>query len=260
MPKDRGIDKIERYFGNFTELITDKIKKQGKVKILDAGCGYGVAMMGFVKRFGDKVEMIGYNYSKKDGNLEIMKKETIKKKIFTKDEINQIKNIPKIVYCDASKKLPFKNNTFDFIYSMASVYLYDDKIHFLEECNRVLKRGGIARISVAFFEHKKIYNKEKGTKKKEWILLPKYYRYFWEIWDNGKEIKVWDYCKKIKGLKVVGKNKESKQYLEIKKQLKLDFKLKFVSSVDLNFIWKKFGGIKSIYTTQKEFKPRWKVI
>jgi ubiquinone/menaquinone biosynthesis C-methylase UbiE len=259
MPKDRGIEHIERYFGDFTKLVAKKIKKQGKVKILDAGCGFGVAMMGFVKRFGDKVEMIGYNYSKKDGNLEIMKEEAIKKKIFTKEEISKIKNIPKILYIDASKKLPFSDNTFDFIYSMASVYLYDDKIHFLEECNRILKKDGIARISVSFFEHKKIYLQRKGSKKKVWITLPKYYRYFWEVWDKGKEVPIWKYCKKIKGLKVVGKNKESKQYLEIKKQKKLDFKLKFVSSVDLNFIWKSFGGIKSIYTTQRKFRPKWKV-
>ncbi|MCX6750161.1 MAG: class I SAM-dependent methyltransferase [Candidatus Pacearchaeota archaeon] len=259
MPKDRGIEHIERYFGDFTKLVAKKIKKQGKVKILDAGCGFGVAMMGFIKIFWDKVEIVGYNYSKKDGNLETMKKEAIEKKIFTKEEVDKIKNLPKILYIDASQRLPFPDNTFDFIYSMASVYLYDDKIHFLEECNRILKKDGIARISVAFFEHKKRYLQRKGSKKKVWITLPEHYRYFWEVWDKGKEVKIWNYCKRIKGLKVVGKNKESKQYLEIRKQPKLDFKLQFVSAVDLNFIWKKFGGIKSIYTTQKKFKPRWKV-
>jgi len=52
MPKDRGIDKVEAYFGDFVRLIGNRIKKQGKVRILEAGCGYGVAMMGVVKRFG----------------------------------------------------------------------------------------------------------------------------------------------------------------------------------------------------------------
>jgi len=58
MPKDRGIEHIEKYFGNFTKLVANKIKKQGKVKILDAGCGYGVAMLDIIKKFGDKVEII----------------------------------------------------------------------------------------------------------------------------------------------------------------------------------------------------------
>ncbi len=248
MPKDRGIENIERYFGDFTRLVMNKIKKDGKVKILDAGCGYGVAMMDFVKRFGNKVEMVGYNYSKNDGDRKIMKKEAIKKKIFTKQELKEIKNMPKIIYIDASKGLPFKNNEFDFVYSMASVYLYDNKIKFLEECNRVLKKEGVARISVAFYPH--------FEKKKD---FPSKYYEMWEIWDKGKEVKVWNYCKRIKGLKIVGKQGESKQYLEIKKQPKLDFKLQFVSSIDYNFIWKKWGGIKSIYTTQKKFKPKWKL-
>jgi len=71
-------------------------------------------------------------------------------------------------------------------------------------------------------------------------------------------VKIWNYYKRIKGLKAVGKYNDSKQYLEIRKQPKLDFKLQFVSAIDYNFIWKGWAGVKSIYTTQKKFKPRWK--
>ena len=166
--------------------------------------------------------------------------------------------MPKILYVDANKKLPFKDNEFDFIYSMASVYLYDDKISFLEECNRILKKHGIARISVAFYDHKKMYSQKQGSKIKKWFDLPKKYQNFWEIWDKGKEVKIWNYCKKIKGLKVVGKGEKSKQYLEIKKQPKLDFKLKLVGVIDLNFIWQGWGGVKSIYSTQINFTPKWR--
>ena len=114
MAKDRGIDKVEAYFGNFVKLVERRINKQGKVKILDAGCGYGVAMMGFIKRFGNKIEMMGFNYSQRDGNIAKMKKYAIKNGIFTKKELERI-TLPKIVYCDASKRLPFKDNSFDFI-------------------------------------------------------------------------------------------------------------------------------------------------
>jgi ubiquinone/menaquinone biosynthesis C-methylase UbiE len=266
MPKDRGIDKVEAYFGDFVNLIENKIKKQGKVKILDAGCGYGVAMMGFVKRFGNNVELAGYNYSKKDGDLEIMKEKAIEKGIFTKDELKTITNssLPKIIYLDASKKLPFKDHSFDFIYSMASLYLYDDKIHFLEECSRILKKDGIARISPSFSEHKKIYIQEQGSKIKKWIILPEGYRNYWEIWDKGKEVKIWNYCNRIKGVKAVWKNRgngDKPMYIEIHGNAKVNFNLRLVSSIDLNFIWKNFGGVKSIYTTQLEgsFRPRYKI-
>ncbi len=258
MPKDRGIEKVDSYFGNFTKIIAERVKKKGIVKILDAGCGYGVAMMGFVKRFGDKVEMIGFNYSKHDGNSEIMKQKAIKKGIFTKQELKKIRNVPRFVYCDASKKLPFKENAFDFIYSMASLYLYDDKIHFLEECNRILKKDGLSRISPGFGQHKT------ARVKNRWLIkYPETYWNFWEVWDKGKEIKIWNYCNKIKGVRAVWKNRgkgDKPQYIEIQGSPKVDFKLHFVSSVDMNFIWKKWGGVKSIYTTQKigSFVPRYK--
>lgn len=259
MPKDRGIAHVERYFGDFIKLVSDKVKKsKKKIKILDAGCGYGVAMMGFVKRFGDKMEIIGFNYSKHDGDTKIMKNKAIEKGIFTKKELSKIKNLPKFVYCDASKKLPFKDNSFDFIYSMASIYLYDNKIHFLEECNRILKKNGFARISPSFGPHKTAHVKNRWT-----VKLPEKYWDFWEIWDKGKEVKIWNYCKKIKGVRAVWKDRgkgNKPMYIEIKGSPKVDFKLRFVSSVDINFLYTKWGGVKSIYSTQleKSFIPRYK--
>ena len=252
MPKDRGIDRVDSYFGDFTKIIADRIKKKGKVKILDAGCGFGVAMMGFIKRFGDKVEIIGYNYSENDGSIKTAKIQAIEKRIFTKQELEKLKNWPKYVYLDASKKLPFKNNEFDFVYSMASLYLYDDKIAFLQECNRVLKKDGIARISPAFAKHFSIPRR---------TYIPDQYTEFWEVWDKGKEVKIWDYCKRIKGIKAVWKNKgkgDKPMYFELLGNTQIDFKLKLVASVDLNFIWEQWGGVKSIYTTQLDFKPKWK--
>lgn len=257
MPKDRGIEKVEVYFGDFLKLVEQKVKKKrGRVRILDAGCGYGVAIMGFVKRFGNKVELVGFNSIRRNGNTRIMKQQAIEKRIFTKEELKKVKNLPKSVYCDASKKLLFRDNSFDFIYSMASIYLYDDKIHFLEECSRILKKNGIARISPSFGVHNdQSYGKVKN--------IPEEYWEFWRIWNKGKEVKMWEYCKRIKGVKAVWRNRGKKRgskmcYIEIKKQKKLDFKLRFIAAIDLNFIWEQWGGVKSIYTTQLNFKPRYK--
>ncbi len=256
MPKDRGMKNIDLYLDNFTKLITVKIKKKGKVKILDAGCGYGIAMAELVKIFGEKVEVVGFNYSKHDGNKELLKRELLKKKVFSRIELKKIKNFPKFIYCDASNKLPFKDHEFDFIYSMISMYLFDDKIAFLEECNRILKKDGIARISPAFGRHdSKLIRGQKG--------VPEYYQYFWEVWDKGKQIKIWEYCNKTSGVRSIWKNRlkgDNPMYIEIFGNVKVNFKLRFISSVDLNLIWNDWGGVKSIYTTQlrEDFNPRYR--
>jgi SAM-dependent methyltransferase len=57
-------------------------------------------------------------------------------------------NIPRIHDC--TKKLPFKNNPVDFIYTshfIEHLYRYET-VRFLKECKRVLRQKGILRIAV----------------------------------------------------------------------------------------------------------------
>jgi SAM-dependent methyltransferase len=244
MAKDRGIEKIEEITGDFLKIISKTIAKKGKVKILEAGCGYGVAMMGFVKRFGEKIEIIGFNLNREHGAIDRMKKQAVEKEIFTKAELKKIKNLPKIIYCDASKKLPFNSDTFDFIYSRAAVYLFDDKVKFFEECNRILKKGGIARIAPGFNS----LPAPEGNKDEPYGI---------EIWDKGIKVKPEKYFNKIREVKFVTKPKKT-HYLEILKTKNLDFGLKLIASIDYNFVWHEWMGVKSIYTTQINFKPHWK--
>ncbi|MBW2996933.1 class I SAM-dependent methyltransferase, partial [Candidatus Woesearchaeota archaeon] len=252
MALDRGIEDIAPRLGDFVKLVEQRINRGDTVRILDAGCGYGTAMMGFVKQVGSKVQLIGFNSSERHGTLETMRNDVIKKGLFAKDELEQIPNLPRIVYFDASDGLPFESDSFDFIYSINSLHYYDDKIHFLEECNRVLKEGGIARIGSAFGNH--YFGLRAHT--------PEKYPGFWEIWDKGEEVDAWVYLNQFKGVKTVyepATNKEEvPQYIEIQKQAHLDFKLRLIASIDFNFIWRDWSGVKSIYTTQLEFRPKWK--
>lgn len=244
MPRDRGIEYIKRHFWDFLDLIEKRIKAKGKVKILDAGCGHGVGMIDLVKRFGEDIEIVGFNYSPDHGNPNLMRMQAIKKGIFTREEFRRIKNKPKFMYFDASKKLPFVSNSFDFIYSMSAIYLFEDKVHFFEECNRILRKDGIARLSIAC----KVREAEQAEE----------YTYPWEIWDKGKLIAPRDYFSRFDGIRIGPSTVKDILEMEIRKRLKMDCGLKLITSIDSNFIWHKWMGVKSIYTTQRSFKPYWK--
>jgi len=252
MKKDRGIKELDDYFENFSDEIQKKINEKGKVRILDAGCGYGLVMAGLIKKFGNKVEIVGYNLIKQDGTIIDFKEKAIRKGIFTEEEIKKIKNLPKIIYLNADKGLPFKKDSFDFVISLASVYLYKDKVKFFEECNRILKKGGTAKISL--FETQNLTDKKMIFDK---LTNSNNFKHFWEIWDQGREISFVDYFERIKGIKInIGERKDNSNaviYLEIKKQLKLEIKLKLIGVINMGIIAPDRYGMRSIYAAELNF-------
>ncbi|MEK6919085.1 MAG: class I SAM-dependent methyltransferase [Nanoarchaeota archaeon] len=256
MPKDRGIEHANRQF-DMSRLIDEKLRRKKKIRILDAGCGYGVAMIEIAKKYGDRVEVHGFLDNSNCGNQNIMKEQAVIKGVYTRDEIKKARKFPTYHFFDGSNKWPLPSNYFDIIYSMAAIYLVDDKVNFLQEANRVLAKNGVARISSPVpkvqWEGKRLRShKQKG--------YPKWYYNYYEVWNNGKEVEFHEYIKKFRGVKVeLYKNKvKGRNYIEIKKQPKLDLKLRLVASIDYNFLWKEWQGVKSIYTTQLSFKPNYK--
>ncbi|HII15549.1 MAG TPA: class I SAM-dependent methyltransferase [Nanoarchaeota archaeon] len=107
-------------------LIIPVLKPQKKDLILDIGCGTGRFAMLLAKRCR---KVTGIDFS--PDMLAV-----------AKDKSKNIKNI-EYLKLDASKKLPFKNSSFDKVLCTLVVMHIKDLQKFLSEIHRVLKKGGV---------------------------------------------------------------------------------------------------------------------
>jgi SAM-dependent methyltransferase len=64
-----------------------------------------------------------------------------------KKKLKYFKSV-KLIQCDVSKGLPFKNGTFDFVYAIRVLKYVNEFEYVLSEINRVLKRNGILVFSM----------------------------------------------------------------------------------------------------------------
>jgi len=226
MVKTRGLKEAKEKLGDLEEIISSISKKKKKIKIFEAGCGYGKVMMGLSKRFGNKIDIIGMNLKKMHGDRKKMISFALDEKIISKKDIRTMK-IPKIIFGDAGKKLPFKTGTIDLVYSQTASYLFKDKMNFFKEVGRILSKDGIALITPS---------KSKLPKK----LLP-----LLRIYKNKKLIPFKRYIEDFKGIRII-KSPKGREVVEIKKS-KLDFNLKLKTTLNTNKLNKKWFGVQSTY-------------
>ena len=119
---------------NEARLVIKELDPKHGEKILDVGCGDGIFTNDLIKRGYD---ITGLDIS--DGALKIAKERAQKMELET----------AKVKYIKASAgKMPFKDNSFDKIFSISTFeHIKDDDAAF-KECVRVLKPGGIFILSV----------------------------------------------------------------------------------------------------------------
>lgn len=123
---------VENYFSskkNNVESRLEEVKKviplnQG-VKILDLGCGYGL-MVVLLRRLGFKA------FGCDSDSQSVL----IAKKILAENNLE-----PDIIIKNKDK-LPYKNNSFDFVYLNHVLAYVKDLPVFFKEISRVLKKGG----------------------------------------------------------------------------------------------------------------------
>ncbi|MCX7020108.1 MAG: class I SAM-dependent methyltransferase [bacterium] len=256
----RGLAELTRAIGDITTEIAARVNSStgNPVRVLELGCGFGVVLLQLMRRFGDKVELHGVNYSAAGGDENMMRETARELKIFSDEEMED-SQMPCLRFFDACAAWPYPESYFDMIISQSSFIWFPDKIAALELINRVLKHDGVARIDMGI---------ERGS-------LPPEYRTSILIWDRGRLIPFWEYIAHFPNLRMKrpdqsrpanwfikltrGKNTHpSKQaFLEMRHKDNFDMNLELVTRIDLREIHEKWGGFQSVYRLKNQITPRW---
>ena len=101
--------------------------EKSRAKVLDVGCGGGQNAVELLKRYPE-IELTGVDLSDSQIDRAIGRS-------------NNFQNRSQFIQGDALN-LPFDDETFDVVYSIASIKHWPDKKLGLAECIRVLKQGG----------------------------------------------------------------------------------------------------------------------
>ncbi len=146
--KEYKTTKAEEYYIIIRDKIiknTVKILNKDKIKILEAGCGYA-------------------------SNSRILNKD-LKFDVYcmdlSKEVVEKVKSEVKNTYLGDIQKMPFKDNTFDIVFSSGVIEHFKDDSNAVNELYRVTKRNGIIMTFVpGRFSLWQVYKLIKG---KNWV-------------------------------------------------------------------------------------------
>lgn len=229
----RDLVEMERHVGSVRKEIKDLIRSRPKVRVLEVGCGYGSVLMQLNQIFGPSIELHGINKYEHHGDHSILRHNALYHGFANSTEL-ETSRLPKIHFADVDKGLPFADRSFDLVISQVAFHLFREKSFFIEEVNRILDIGGIAKIDVYPIERKKV---------------PKPYSCLFEIWDENKEVLFWEYLNQFSSLTRISMSGDL-EYLRIEKADQLRLGLKLVHCVNISEIDPWWVGVKSIYTRQ----------
>ncbi len=245
MAKNRSLRGVHYRLGKIDSIIEQIIDENGHADVLEVGCGFGLPMLELKKIFKDRINITGIN---RRAEFNLPKRalwEGIKQRRFYPWSYffyEKRFGFPRYVNCDCSLNLPFDDYSFDFIYSIASTFFFNDKIHFLQETNRILRQDRIARIH---FCHSAI---EAGPYKNQ---PDPPFDNLCEIRErDGSVIGVEKYFEKFHFLQMVEQERGRPKYLELHKTEKeIDLGLTLLEScllTDVNPNWT--GFVRSVYS------------
>jgi ubiquinone/menaquinone biosynthesis C-methylase UbiE len=116
------IEKIHWWWEGRRQILRQSIERKPEQKILDIGCGTGETLT-FLENYLERPDLYGVDnlpaaidFAKKRGHKNILKVD--------------------------AQKLPFKDNTFDYVLFLDVIEHIKDDVAILSEAKRVLKKGG----------------------------------------------------------------------------------------------------------------------
>lgn len=231
--------------------IEQRLKRNGLVRILEVGCGHGVALLELCRLYGERVQLFGINKSPEHGDEGLMKAIAVDRGFFSKKEIEQVK-LPIIYYFDINHKWPLPDNTFDIIYSQVAFIWFEDKIHALEEIDRVLKPDGAAAIDMQL-KPREFTQPDKSPilihEEEKIIPLDRFFRAFPSIRiiipPQTKWERIYYWVSKKLGRK--RQLPKKRNYLKLEKTESLDFNLEFIRARS----YSRRAGCQSLYRIKR---------
>ncbi|MCQ6563813.1 class I SAM-dependent methyltransferase [Paenibacillus mendelii] len=123
----------------------DLIKLQPNDKVLELGCGAGFAIQLLQNQLTDG-HVIGIDLSKT-----MVRSATIRNKKAIKSGRAEIRY-------GSAEEIPYPNSSFDKVFSIHSIYFWDDLPRSINEIFRVLKPGGSVIITLSYGKGGVVYN------------------------------------------------------------------------------------------------------
>ncbi|MBI5881459.1 methyltransferase domain-containing protein [archaeon] len=247
MAKDHSLEEVCRRLGPIDPVIARIIQEKGVANVLEIGCGYGVAMHQLKVMFHEKMMIGGVNLKPHHGDSAFGCAAALDDHLITDLDVIYLEKhnmLPVYVHGDAGimlpmpdgcvdkagKKLSMPDDRLDFAYSICAVPFFNDKMHFLEELNRVLRDDGLARIDF------RTHDPELGE---DGVFLE-------ILRSDGSLIPFEEFIKAYGSLKLT-RSPKGFQYLEMRKAEKLDFGLELAGATDLSESNPKLWGVRSTY-------------
>ena len=207
--------------------IDERLARKQVVRVLELGCGFGVALLDLYERYGQRVEAFGINRTPHDGGFDSMRL-ALREREHRRTNSAQPR-LPDVVYADVAGPLPFPDGSFDVVYSQVAWLYFSNKIGVLRETVRLLRADGVAKIDADEFRKD----------------LPPEYARLVEIWENGRILPFGEYVRRYGGALQVAP--DDGQYLRFGKQRSFGEDLERIVEIDVSGIHPEWDGVKCVY-------------
>jgi SAM-dependent methyltransferase len=224
--RGRGLSDLHERVGDVCAEIDARLRRQDVVRVLELGCGYAIALLDVVARYGARVETYGQNLRREEGQDEILRREATARNI----DIDGA-GLPTLLHGDVAHGVPLADATVDVVVSQVAWRYFRNKIGVLRDVVRVLRPDGVGMIDADEFDAK----------------LPPEYGRLVEIWDEGALVAFEDYAARF-GMTFVPTPRG--RALRLVKNPSFGEDLVPSMEIDANAIDARWDGIKCIYALQ----------